>query len=159
MAVAAPDDEALCRRCGISCHLAVVVNGVPLVVPGLHCRHLRELGRGQFSCDIYDQRHALAPWCMTAVEAAPQGFLARDCPYGLRSGARQGKVRAGARAMLPLWPAVLAEIAREGLPSWVDTDALQRTWRTHGGPNMRLVADPDAPDRLRVERVESGVAP
>src|SRR5258707_1179574 len=34
------EHEALCRRCGISCHFALPVNGVPMVIDELRCKFL-----------------------------------------------------------------------------------------------------------------------
>jgi len=144
------DDEDLCRRCGVSCHLAVPVNGLPIAVPGLHCRFLIEPQRGQFACSVYADRFVQAPWCMTAEDAAPQGFLARDCPYALRAEARSGKVRPGPRALEPLMPAILAEIRRAGVPAWVAHAPLVALFRRSGGGDVRLEDDPARPGHLRI---------
>ncbi len=144
------DDNELCRRCGVSCHLAIPVNGLPIAVPGLHCRHLTEESRGRFGCAVYANRLEVAPWCHRAKDAAPLGFLARDCPYALRDGARNGKVRPGPAALRPLWPALLAEIRSQGVPFWVAQAPLVEIFRRHAGIEVDLVADPARPDHLQV---------
>lgn len=144
------DDEDLCRRCGVSCHLAIPVNGLPIAVPGLHCQFLVESQRGQFACSVYAERFIRAPWCMTADAAASQGFLARDCPYALRADARSGKVRPGPRALAPLMPAILAEIRRAGVPDWVARAPLVALFRRHGDVDVLLEDDPARPGQLRI---------
>ncbi len=143
-------DQELCRRCGVSCHVAILVNGLPIAVPGLHCKHLTEAPRGRFGCAVYESRLQVAPWCHRAKDAAPLGFLARDCPYALRVGARTGKVRPGPAALRPLWPALLGEIQRQGVYAWVSHAPLLEIFRRHAGIEVDLVADPERPDHLLV---------
>lgn len=143
--------EAMCRRCGVSCHLAIPVNGVPITVPGLHCRFLREGRRGEFACTVYDERFARAPWCHHAAQAAPLGYLARDCPYALAGGWRHGKVKPGRALMRTTWPAIRAEIVRTGLPDWIDEQAFLRAMRVElGEAEVSIRAWPGRPGRRQV---------
>lgn len=145
--------ESLCRRCGISCHLAIPINGIAVTVPGLHCKYLAEVARGRFECTVYPQRFELAPWCHHADEAAPLGYLARDCPYALRGGWRAGKVRPGAAAAATVWPLMLAELERDGVPDWIDRPALQcELDRREGAGVLALKALSGMPGRLALVR-------
>ncbi|MEY3011733.1 MAG: hypothetical protein RIT45_468 [Pseudomonadota bacterium] len=148
----APEHEALCRRCGISCHLAIPVSGIPVVVPGLHCGFLRVEGGGRYGCSVYAERFERAPWCHHTAEAGPLGYLARDCPYALASGWRAGKIVPGRRAFAEKWPLLRAEIARTGVPDWIDGDAFLRALHgTLGEPAATLTAWQGQPGRLRVQ--------
>lgn len=145
--------ESLCRRCGVSCHLAIPVNGVAVTVPRLRCKHLRELERGAFTCSVYAERLVVAPWCHHADEAGPLGFLARDCPYALRDGWRTGKVSPGKAALAQIWPTLLAEIQRVGVPEWVDQAAFTAELDAREGPGVYTLApDAAAPGRLTIVR-------
>lgn len=66
------EHEALCRRCGMSCHFAVPVNGLAVVLDELRCRFLGRDGEGRYGCTVYERRFEVAPWCQT-VESALAG--------------------------------------------------------------------------------------
>ena len=51
--------EAMCRRCGMSCHFAIPVNGLPVVFNDLHCRFLETDDDGKFRCGVYEQQRTL----------------------------------------------------------------------------------------------------
>ena len=94
------EHEALCRRCGMSCHFAVPVNGLAVVIDALRCKFLArssdsgsDSSAGQYHCTIYADRFAQAPWCHTADSALSGGFLAQDCPYAKGTPGYGGKVR------------------------------------------------------------------
>lgn len=134
--------EAQCRRCGVSCHLAIPVNNTPVMIPGLRCRHLQRDG-AQWGCGVYARRFEVAPWCHHADVAGPQGFLARDCPYVIEGGYRRGKVKLGEAAYRRYWPALLAEIGRHGVPEWVNREALLAEITAREGGAWRLRAEGD----------------
>ena len=121
------EHEALCRRCGMSCHFAVPVNGLAVVIDALRCKFLArssdsgsdsgsDSSAGQYHCTIYADRFAQAPWCHTADSALSGGFLAQDCPYAKGTPGYRGKVRLSASLYQKVLPAIRAEIARVGIP-------------------------------------------
>lgn len=123
----APDLEALCRRCGVSCHFAIPVNGLPVVIDEVHCRYLARDDDGLYRCTVYPRRYELAPWCHSAADALPLGLLAQDCPYAHHARATQpdlppvrGKARLSPRLRQQVLPAVIAEILRVGVPAGAD---------------------------------------
>ena len=146
------EHEALCRRCGVSCHFAVPVDGLAVVVADLYCRFLVTDGEGGFSCTFYEDRFERAPWCHTVDEALSLGLLAQDCPYaGGRSGYR-GKVRLSPRLWAKVAPAVREEVLRRGVPGGASAEGLLRFLARTGGGAWRLRLDLDG-ERLRVEPV------
>jgi hypothetical protein len=114
--------EAKCRRCGISCHVAVPVLDQLVVVPGLHCKHLEQTGPESFACTVYDRRVEQAPWCHHADLAQELGYLAADCPYNATPG--RGKVRLVEAEFARQWPRVLDSLRRWGVPRYVSAPAL-----------------------------------
>lgn len=143
------DHEAKCRRCGVSCHVAVPVRGRNIVVPGLRCRFLEPDGTG-FVCTVYADRFARAPWCHHAEVAAPLGFLADDCPYGTPEG--YGKIRLPDDAFDTLWPDILRKLRNWGVPSYIHTDALLAEVSRREGGAWRLEPWPGDDERLRLLR-------
>lgn len=118
------EHEALCRRCGMSCHFAVPVNGLAVVIDALRCRFLGRDDAGRYACTVYEQRFARAPWCHTADSALGEGFLAQDCPYARGVSGYRGKVRLSPALLRKVLPAIRAEVARAGAPIGADVDAV-----------------------------------
>ncbi|GEM_PF-2010406 len=150
------DHEAKCRRCGISCHLALPVGGstAMMVVPELHCRFLARMDDG-WGCTVYDERFERAPWCHHADDAAPIGLLARDCPHVVEAGIKRGKVVLREPLLSQYWPRMMAAIAQLGVPIHIDRDAfVAEVTRREGRPH-ELVAWPGDPERLRLVPVEA----
>lgn len=141
-----PTHEALCRRCGVSCHLALPVNDIPVVIPGLRCKYLSAQG-AQWGCSVYPQRFELAPWCHHADQAGPQGFLAHDCPYTAGEATAPGKVNVSPETMERLWPAIFREICRVGVPEWIDQAAFLSA--VHARESGQWVLTPLEQGRLR----------
>lgn len=127
------EHEDLCRRCGMSCHFAVPVNGLPVVIDALRCRFLGRDAAGRFACTVYDRRFELAPWCHTAEDALAQGLLARDCPYARGVPGYRGKVRLSPQLLKQVLPALRAEVARAGVPIGADPDAAAAFLAEGGG--------------------------
>lgn len=142
--------EGQCRRCGISCHLAVPLDDRPIMVPGLHCRYLRAEPDGRFNCSVYADRFRLAPWCHHADLAAPMGFLADDCPYALSRGISGGKIRLSEAELVDAWPQLLERIRSWGVPVLIDRVALLREVSRREGGAWQLAAWPGDPDRLQL---------
>lgn len=117
------EHEALCRRCGMSCHFAVPVNGLAVVIDALRCKFLGRAEDGRFHCTVYERRFELAPWCHTAESALAAGFLAQDCPYARGVPGYRGKARLSPSLMRQVLPALRAEVARAGAPIGVDLEA------------------------------------
>ncbi|MCO4760551.1 MAG: hypothetical protein KC502_03560 [Myxococcales bacterium] len=134
--------EAQCRRCGVSCHLAIPVNDVPVMIPGLRCQYLAPTSTG-FDCTVYADRFKVAPWCHHADVAGPQGFLARDCPYVLAEGFGRGKIRLSRQQYDRYWPAILGELLRVGVPEWIHRAALLSMLTAREGGVWQLTATSD----------------
>lgn len=144
------EHEGKCRRCGISCHLALPVRGTPVVIPGLRCKFLVARPAQTWACSVYETRFELAPWCHHADDAAPLGFLARDCAYALEHGGGLGKVRLREPLLTRVWPQLLAGVREQGVPLHASGDAfLVEVARREGQP-YRLEPWPEHPDRLRL---------
>lgn len=120
------EHEARCRRCGVSCHPAIPVNGVPVVVPGLACRFLAKGIDGRFRCTVYARRFDVAPWCQTAEQALRQGFLAHDCPYAARLPLYRGKHVLSPAQLRRLAPVLRQHVAEVGVPYAVAPEAAIR---------------------------------
>lgn len=120
------EHEDKCRRCGTSCHPAIPVNGVPVVVPGLACRFLAQRPDGRFHCTVYRRRFEVAPWCQTVDDALAEGFLAHDCPYAAGRSGYRGKVWLRPRLFEQVLPTLRAHVADVGVPYMVDPEAARR---------------------------------
>lgn len=121
-----PAHEATCRRCGTSCHPAIPVNGIPVVVPELSCRFLARGEGGHFHCTVYARRFEVAPWCRTVDESLAHGLLAHDCPYAAGIPNYKGKVRLKPRLLDSILPVLRAHVAEAGVPDMVDPEAARR---------------------------------
>ncbi len=116
------EHEALCRRCGMSCHFAVPVNGLAVVIDALRCKFLARAQDGRYHCTVYEDRFDRAPWCHTAQSALTEGFLAQDCPYARGTAGYRGKVRLSASLQKMVLPAIRAELLRVGAPIGADPE-------------------------------------
>lgn len=132
------DYESLCRRCGVSCHFAIPVNGLAVVIDDLHCRFLEQTPDGRFGCSVYPERFERAPWCATAEEALADGLLAQSCLYTQWTPGYRGKARLSERLMKLVLPAIRAEVLEHGVPVGVSEAGLRRFLERTGGPD-----DPD----------------
>lgn len=143
--------ESRCRRCGVSCQVAVPVGDRTVVVPGMHCEFLTEPAPGLFECSVYDDRFAAAPWCHHADVAGPLGYLAQDCPYGTPD---RGKVRVEPSELNRLWPLIWRSIRSWGVPSFLHHGDFLAMLEARQGRAYRLepmypiaVPEPDEPLR------------
>ena len=132
--------EALCRRCGVSCHFAVPVNGLPVVVEDLHCRYLDRDTAG-FRCRVYPERFDKAPWCATVDEALEHGLLAQDCLYTANTPGYRGKTRLHQRLMKKVLPAIRAHLLQQGAPVGACETGLRRFLERTGGGHFEIEAD------------------
>lgn len=130
--------EALCRRCGQSCHFAIPVNGLAVVVDDLCCRFLAKDAEGRFACTVYEERFARAPWCHTAEDALAGGLLAQDCPYARGVRGYRGKTRLHPRLWKQVEPAVRAEVLARGVPAGASEEGLLRFLERTGGGEWRI---------------------
>ncbi len=140
------EKEALCRQCGVSCHFAVPVNGLPVVIEDLHCRYLTvEEGAHalpRYACSVYERRHEVAPWCQPVQAAFEQSLLAQDCPYVVASRDAErargrpfhyrGKTRLHPRLLAAAMPAILRQVLDEGVSDALSHDGLLRFLKTAG---------------------------
>lgn len=152
------EHESLCRRCGMSCHFAVPVNGLPVVIDALRCKFLGRDGEGRFACTVYDRRFELAPWCHTAEDALAQGLLAKDCPYARGIPGYRGKVRLSPQLLRQVLPALRAEVARAGVPFGADPDAAA-AFLAEGGGSWSYAPSPDGTRYLFTRHPEASGAP
>lgn len=127
------EHEALCRRCGMSCHFAVPVNGLAVVIDELRCKFLGKADDGRFQCTVYERRFEVAPWCHTAESALAAGFLAQDCPYARGTSGYRGKVRLSPSLLRSVRPAIRAEVLRVGAPIGADPEAVVELLAEAGG--------------------------
>ncbi len=151
-----PPHEQLCRRCGVSCHVALPVRERYVVVPGLHCKFLEEQENNTFGCRVYADRFEQAPWCHHAEIAGPLGYLAQDCPYGTPAGL--GKVRVSEEEFAELWPELLGKIRFWGVPTYIDGARLLAEVVRRSGGSWRLEPWPGDSERLRLMRGSGGLA-
>ena len=108
----------------MSCHFAIPVNGLAVVIDALRCKFLARDATAHFHCTVYERRFAEAPWCHTAQSALAGGFLAQDCPYARGVPGYRGKVRLSPALLRQVLPAVRAEVARAGAPIGADPVAV-----------------------------------
>ncbi len=149
--------EARCRRCGVSCHVAVPTDHRgAVVVPGFHCVFLRREPDGKFGCSVYADRFAKAPWCHHADVAAPLGYLATDCPYGSPEGG--GKVALNEDEFAKVWPEILLKLRSWGVPAYIDRQALLDEVARRTNRRWALEPWPGDEERLRLRSVAALVA-
>ncbi|MFO0621085.1 MAG: hypothetical protein U0745_06795 [Polyangia bacterium] len=138
------DHEALCRRCGISCHFAIPVNGLAVVIDALRCKFLSQIEGepGRYHCSVYASRYSVAPWCHSAESALHAGFLAQDCPYARGHKGYRGKVRLSASLQRQVLPAIRSEIVRVGIPIGADPDRV-RLFLSESGTDFAYTVSAD----------------
>lgn len=137
------EHENLCRRCGSSCHWAIPVNGLPVIVDELHCTFLAKDPDGRYRCTVYANRFEVAPWCRTAEQALDAGLVAQDCPYAQNRPGYKGKVRLHPRLQKTVEPAIRAEILRYGVPEGACRDSALRFLHRTGTDMFTLSYDPE----------------
>lgn len=117
----------------MSCHFAVPVNGLAVVLDELRCKFLGRADDGRFHCTVYERRFEVAPWCHTAESALAGGFLAQDCPYARGTSGYRGKVRLSPSLLRAVRPAIRAEVVRAGAPIGADPEAVLKFLAEAGG--------------------------
>ncbi len=144
--------EDLCRRCGQSCHFAVQVNGLAVVIDELHCKFLKKSG-GTTVCTVYENRYEKAPWCHSARSALDKGLLAQDCPYVKNAGVSgyRGKTKLHPRLQRKIEPAVLQQIIAEGVPYGVSLEGLRSFFERCGVKDVRVQVDEER-SWIRIEK-------
>ncbi len=75
------DLEALCSHCGACCHAKVEVDGAPVVIKALRCKHLELDATGQSRCAVYGDRRQKAPWCKSLELGIAVRIFPQECPY------------------------------------------------------------------------------
>jgi len=150
--------EALCRRCGMSCHFAIPVNGLPVVVDDLHCRFLEWDSDNRMRCGVYEERFEKAPWCHTVDESLKAGLLAQDCPYAQGTSGYRGKTRLHPRIWKRVAPHVRAEIVTHGMPAGASIEGLLRFMKGTGDGEWEVGLNP-AGDRLMLKRLDDEKSP
>jgi uncharacterized cysteine cluster protein YcgN (CxxCxxCC family) len=128
------EHEALCRRCGVSCHMALEVGAEKYVIEEIHCRFLGRGDDGRYACTVYEKRFEVAPWCHTAEDALKTGNLAFDCPYTRHIPGYKGKIWASSEVRGKLIPIVRKKLIADGLPLSGNPDSALKIL-TSGGEN------------------------
>ena len=86
------DIEALCRRCGLCCHVKVgLSDGSYVVHPFITCKYLS----ADNQCTVYEQRFSCdSAICFSREEMINRDFLLPEgCPYtGLRIGYKPARI-------------------------------------------------------------------
>ena len=141
--------ESLCRRCGLSCHFAIPVNGLPVVVPGLACRFLVRDADGRHRCAVYERRFDVAPWCRTVEQSIEGRLLAQDCPYVAGRPGYRGKVVLHQRLFSQVAPALRRHIVELGVPPAVDPAGVLPVLEEDGSRWRVCRDEPDGPWRFR----------
>jgi uncharacterized cysteine cluster protein YcgN (CxxCxxCC family) len=107
--------EALCRRCGMSCHSPILLGTKSVIIPELHCRFLAYDAEGKALCAVYEHRYEAAPWCKSAQEAFEMKGLAHDCPYTQGIEGYAGKYWATDQEHQDILPVLVAKLISQGL--------------------------------------------
>jgi uncharacterized cysteine cluster protein YcgN (CxxCxxCC family) len=141
---ATAEHEAKCRRCGQSCHFAVPVNGLPVVVDDLHCKYLQASAPGQFICSVYSNRFEVAPWCATVDEAIEGQLLAQNCLYTSGIVGYRGKTRLHRRLMAKAEPGIRQSLLRDGGPIGLDLAGARRFLDRTGGGDFDIIEDTES---------------
>jgi uncharacterized cysteine cluster protein YcgN (CxxCxxCC family) len=136
------DKEALCRRCGVSCHLPLEVGNDKYVVEEIHCRFMAREGDGRYGCTVYEKRFEVAPWCHTAEDAAATGNLSSDCLYAAHIPGYKGKTWASPTVREKLIPIVRKKLIAEGLPLSANPDSALKVL-TSGGEAWSYAEESD----------------
>ena len=97
--------------------------------------YLTEDPDGRFTCSVYVDRFAQAPWCHHADVAGPLGYLAQDCPYGTPD---RGKVRVSESEFTKVWPLLWRSIRSWGVPAFVDQPRFLAMLHARTGRDFRL---------------------
>lgn len=151
-----PQHEAQCRRCGISCHLALPVGSQMVEIPSLHCQFLAPQPDRKWTCTVYNERFEKAPWCHHATDAAPAGLLARDCPYAIAAGVKRGKIRLREPLLSRYWPQLFAGVQQEGVPRYVNQAAFLAEVARREGRAWELIDLGRDDNRLTLRPVRKG---
>lgn len=135
--------EALCTRCGTSCHFAVDINEVPVVIDELRCRFLARASDGRYGCSVYDDRFERAPWCADLNTALAEGLLGQTCPYVVAQGDPEyaGKHRLTKNERQVALPIIRQALLSEGAPLGACHDGLRDLLATTGGGQFVFVED------------------
>lgn len=136
------EHEAMCRRCGVSCHMAIEAGPEKYVIEEIHCRFLGRAEDGKYACTVYEKRFEVAPWCHTAVDALTTGNLAYDCPYTRHIPGYKGKVWAPAAVRVKLMPVVRKKLIDDGLPLSASPESALRAL-TSGGERWTYTEESD----------------
>jgi len=112
-------EEDLCHRCGVSCHPAVKVGVLRVVLPDVHCQFLETDTDGVVQCAVYEDRFERAPWCLSASEAKGRHLLSQDCGYHRGKVDRSGKAFLRPRLLASIRPQIVQQILEHGVPHWV----------------------------------------
>lgn len=135
------DKEALCARCGTSCHFAIELEGAAVVLRELRCRFLERADDGRARCGVYPHRFERASWCADIETAWAEGLLGQTCPYVVASGAPDDYP--GKRWMTPeerraVLPVLREAILANGAPLGASPEGLLELMNQTGGGSFRF---------------------
>ena len=145
------EEENLCRRCGISCHPAIQVGRLKVVLPDVHCRFLEKEESGSYACTVYEDRFEKAPWCLWAVEAKKDSLLSVDCPYHEGKRDPNGKSFLNDRLLQSVVGPIAVNLLEHGVPEWVTTKGVINVIQ---GAGYRVTGERLDPDGRRYFEVD-----
>jgi uncharacterized cysteine cluster protein YcgN (CxxCxxCC family) len=135
--------EALCRRCGMSCHTPILLGSRTVIVPEIHCRFLAYDAEGKAACTVYENRYEAAPWCRSAEEAIELNALGWDCPYAAGVPGFKGKHWAKDWEHEAVVDAMKKVLPVKGLPVEDNPDSALRLLESNGGGEWTYEQDGD----------------
>jgi uncharacterized cysteine cluster protein YcgN (CxxCxxCC family) len=138
--------EALCNRCGTSCHFGMEIDDVTVVIEELHCRFLAKKDDDTFGCTVYAERFEKAPWCADLEQSLSGGLLSQVCPYVQASGDPdyQGKHWLTTAQRRDLLPVIRRALIEEGAPMGVSLEGLRLLMERSGGGEFEYTELPES---------------
>jgi hypothetical protein len=112
--------------------MSIGVGNDRYIVDEIHCKFLSKADDGKYTCTVYERRFELAPWCLKAADAARDGHVAQDCPYGIQIQGFRGKQWASREMREKLMPIIRQKLIEEGLPLSQSPDAALRVLTADG---------------------------
>ena len=122
--------EGMCVDCGLCCYASAPFAKGNVFVPELRCKHLDfdEIGKSQ--CEVYENRHEVAPWCLPLGAAIEKGIFPEKCPYVAGMDDYCGSAVLSDEAYAMVAPNLRKSILEQGQPPW----ASKSNWESFRDP-------------------------